>query len=110
MDIGFTFDSHMNFDEHIKNICRVAFYHIKNIAKIRKFFSYDTVKTLMHGFVTSRIDSCNALLFGLPNLLIQRLQYVLNSAARVIARSRKFDHITVTDRITLVASRAEDNI
>ena len=84
----------MNFDEHIKNICRVAFYHIRNIAKIRKFLSCDTVKTLMHAFVTSQIDSCNALLFGLPNFLIQRLQYVLNSAARVIARCRKFDHIT----------------
>ena len=33
-------------------------------------------------------------MFGLPNFLIQRLQYVLNSAARVIARSRKFGHIT----------------
>ena len=32
-------------------------------------------------------------MFGLPNFL-QRLQYVLNSAPRVIARSRKFDHIT----------------
>ena len=48
----------------------------------------------MHAFVTSQIDSCNALLFGLPNFLIQRLQYVLNSPAQVIARSRKFDHIT----------------
>ena len=57
--------------------------------------SYDTAKILMHAFVTSRIDSCNALLFGLPNFLIQRLQYVLNSAARVIARSWKFDHITL---------------
>ena len=94
MNIGVIFDRHMNFDEHIKNICRVAFYHIRNIAKIGKFFSYDTVKTLMHAFVTYRIDSCNALLFGLSNFLIQRLQYVLNSAARVIARSRKFDHIS----------------
>ena len=48
----------------------------------------------MHAFVTSRIDSSNALLFGLPNFLIQRLQYVFNSTARVIARYRKFDHIT----------------
>ena len=77
MNIGVTLDNHMNFGEHIKNICRVAFYHIRNIAKIRKFLSYDTAKTLMHAFVTSRIDSCNALLFGLPNFLIQRLQYVL---------------------------------
>ena len=54
----------------------------------------------------------HALLFGLPNLLIQRLpEYVLNSAARVIARSRKFDRITpLPDRITLVTCRVEDNI
>jgi len=65
-----------------------------NIAKLRKFLSYDTAKILMHAFVTSRIDSCNALLFGLPSFLIQRLQQVLNSAARVIARSWKFDRIT----------------
>ena len=48
----------------------------------------------MHALVTSRIGSSNALLFGLPNFFIQHLQYVLNSAARVIARSWKFDHIT----------------
>ena len=48
-------------------------------------------------FVTSRIDSCNSLLYGLPSYLIQRLQYVeyvLNSTARLISRSRKADHIT----------------
>ena len=72
----------------------MAFYYIRNIAKFRKFLSYDTAKILMHAFVTSQIDSCNALLIGLPNFLIQRLQYVLNPAARVIARSQKFDHIT----------------
>jgi len=84
----------MNFEEYINNICRVAFCHIKNIAKIRKFLSYDTAKTLMHCFVTSRIESCNSLLYGLFNYLIQRLQYVVNYAARVIARSRRFDHVT----------------
>lgn len=32
MNIGVIFDSRMNFDEHIKDICRVGFYHSKNIA------------------------------------------------------------------------------
>ena len=76
MNTGVIFDSHMNFDEHVKNICTVAFYYIRKIAKIRTFLSYDTVKTLMHAFVTSRIDSRNALLFDLPDVLIQRLRYV----------------------------------
>ena len=69
MNIGVTFESYMIFDEHIKNICRITFYYIRSITKIRKFLSYDTSKILMHVFVTRRIDSCNALLFGLPNFV-----------------------------------------
>jgi hypothetical protein len=30
----------------------------------------------------------------LPNYLIDKLQYVLNSAARLITMTRKFDHVT----------------
>ena len=93
-NIGVIFDSKLNFEKHVNDICKVAFYHIRNIAKIRKFLSYDTTKTLMHAFVTSRIDCCNALLYGLPNYLIQRLQYVLNSAARVVSLSRRAEHVT----------------
>lgn len=68
-------NTHMNFDEHIKNICREAFYRIMNIAKVRKIFSNDTVKTFMHAFVTSRIDSyvhfclvCLTFLFSVYNM------------------------------------------
>ena len=58
------------------------------------YLSTESIKTLVHAFVTSRIDNCNALLYGLPSYLIQRLQYVLNSTARLISLSRKADHIT----------------
>lgn len=83
---------HVNFDEHIKNICRVAFYCIMNIAKKRKLLSNNAVKTFMHACYFSDWFIC-ALLFGLPNFLIQCLQYVL-TAARVIARSQRCDYIT----------------
>ena len=41
-----------------------------------------------------KLDSCNVLLYGLPKNKIQRLQYVLNSAARLVTLSRKHDHIS----------------
>ena len=44
--------------------------------------------------VTSRLDHCKALLYGLPDFLIQRLQYVINAAAKRITCKRKFDHVT----------------
>ena len=40
------------------------------------------------------MNSCNSLLYGLPQHLISRLQSIQNTAARVVTRTRKFDHIT----------------
>ena len=37
---------------------------------------------------------CNSLLYGLPNNTMQRLQRVRNCAARIITRTKKYDHIT----------------
>ncbi len=44
--------------------------------------------------MTSRLDYGNALLYGLPHTVMQRLQRVQNCAARLITRTRKYEHIT----------------
>ncbi|KAI5609609.1 hypothetical protein C0J50_9447, partial [Silurus asotus] len=49
---------------------------------------------LVHAFVTSRLDYCNALLSGCSCKCTNKLQLVQNAAARVLTRSRKHDHIT----------------
>ncbi len=49
---------------------------------------------LVHAFMTSRLDYCNALLGGCPASSINKLQIVQNAAARVLTRSRKYDYIT----------------
>ena len=54
----------------------------------------ETVRTLVHAFVTSKLDNYNALLYGLRKYKIQRLQYALNSTARLVTLSRKHDHIS----------------
>ena len=54
----------------------------------------ETAKTLVRDFVTSKLDNCNALLYGLPKYKIQRLQHVLICAARPVTLSRKHDHIS----------------
>jgi len=37
------------------------------------------VATLVHAFVTSRIDYCNGLLAGVPKAVTDKLQRVMNS-------------------------------
>ena len=93
-NIGVTFDRHMSLDQHVTNICKTCFFHLRKIAKIRDYLSTADTETLVHSLITSKLDSCNSLLYGLPKLMIDRLQNVQNSAARLIARRRKIDHIT----------------
>ena len=87
-------DGTLTFHKQITETCKSAFYSIRNIYKIRKFLNLDTAKILVHAFVTSELDHCNSLLYGLPKYEIQRLQHALNSATRLITLSHKFDHIT----------------
>jgi len=49
---------------------------------------------VIHAYVTSKIDSNNALLSGLPTCLLHKLQLVQNAAARVVTRNKKGDHVT----------------
>ena len=72
-------------------MCKSAFHSIRSIARIRKFLSMESAKTLVHAFVTSKLVNCNAFLYGLLKYQIQRLQYML---ARLVTLSRKNDHIS----------------
>ncbi|XP_068507191.1 uncharacterized protein [Syngnathus scovelli] len=87
------FDQMLSFQKHIKNITRIAFFHLRNIAKIRPILSTGDAETIIHAFITSRLDYCDALFSGVPKSSIKRLQLVQN-AARVLSRTRKCYHIT----------------
>ena len=93
-NIGVIFDSHVNLEKHVMNTCKTAFYHLQNIAKIRNCLSQDNAETLVHAFISSKLDFCNALLYGLPQSVIDRLQYVQNCAARLVNKTRSSEHTT----------------
>lgn len=47
---------------------------LRNISKVGKFLTPDDIKNrCIHAFVTSKVDFCNALLYGLPKYQHQRL-------------------------------------
>ncbi len=68
--------------------------HLGNIAKLQNMLSVSDAEKLVHAFMTSRLDYCNALLGGCPASSINKLQMLQNAAARVLTRSIKYDHIT----------------
>ena len=79
---------------HITKLCCAAFHHLHNIRRIRKYLSQDVAETLIHSFITSRVDYCNDLLHGLPAYQLQKLQRVQNAAARLFFVEHKYCHIT----------------
>ncbi len=93
-NLGMLFDSNLSFDSHVSSICKTAFFHLKNISKLRPMLSMSYAEILIHVFMTSRLDYCNALLGGCSARLINKLQMVQNAAARVLTRTRRYDHIS----------------
>ena len=93
-DLGVLLDQHMTREDHVRQVCKSAMFHLCSIANIRRFLTTDAAKSLMHSLVTSRLDYCNSVLVGLPKALLQKMQRVQNTAARVVTRTHKYDHIT----------------
>ena len=90
-DLGFVMDDHLSMASQLSNICRSAYYHISRIAKIRHSLTISVCKSLIHGLVTSRLDYGNAMLFGIADRLLHRLEMVQRSAARVVMQIRRGD-------------------
>ncbi|XDV31632.1 hypothetical protein PO909_002599 [Leuciscus waleckii] len=93
-NLGVIFDNNFSFEPHIKQITRTAFFHLKNIARLRPSLSFSAAETLIHAFITSRIDYCNSILYGTTLKSLNKLQYIQNSAARLLTHTRTRDHIT----------------
>ena len=72
-NIGVPFDNHFLFNDHIASICKSSFYHLRNISYIRKYLSSTTTEILVHAFVSSKLDYCNSLLYGLPNYQVKKV-------------------------------------
>jgi hypothetical protein len=60
---------------------------------VRDSLTRDAAEKLIHPFITSRLDSCNSLLYNLPDTLISKLQKVQNHAARIVTKTSKFTNI-----------------
>ena len=90
----FNLDNHLTLTQHIRNTCRSASWGISKIGRIRKYLDKSSTERLVHAFVTSQLDYCNSLLAGLPYSHIAPLQRIQNTAARLITRTKKSEHIT----------------
>ena len=92
-NLGVMLDESLGMNSRINQICKASLYHIHNIRRISKYLSKECRQSLVHAYVSSRLDYCNSILYGLPKYQLSKLQRIQNMAARLITDTLKFDHI-----------------
>ncbi len=87
-------DAHATIEAHVNNICKAAFSQLHSISKLRRCIDQSSLETIVHAFITSRLDYCNVLLCGLPGALVNKLQRVQNVTVRILTGTPRHASIT----------------
>ena len=93
-NLGIIFDREISFNYQINQLCRTSFFLLRNLFKIRKYLTDEATSKVVHAFVTTKLEYCNHLYFGLPKYQVNKMQRVQNTAARLVTRLSKHDHVT----------------
>ena len=86
-NLGVIFDSRMSSKQHISELRQSSFFHLRLFKSVKTFIPrHKTLETLVHTFITSRVDWC-----GLPNTTIIKLQTVNNTCVKFLTGGKKYD-------------------
>ena len=80
--IGLFSDNYILY-RHVAALRRSCLFQLRQLRMVRSSLTSEVAKTLVHAFVSSRLDYCNSLLYEIsdgPGLLT-KLQTVQNAAA-----------------------------
>ena len=99
--LGVILDTELSFGPHVNQLVSRCFYQLRRIKSSVRALPTEAAKTVVNSFVVSRIDYCNSLLADAPQYQLDRLQAVMNTAARLIYGVGKFDRIQhlISDRL-----------
>ena len=81
-NFGVALDSSLSFRSHIDSIVKTCNFRIHNLYIIKDFVNRKNLVTLVHPLIISKVDYCNSLFIGLPNVILKKVQSDLNRAAR----------------------------
>ena len=82
---------HLTFDQHVTSVSGQCFYQLRQLRLVRQSLYIESTTTLIRASVSSRVDYCCSLLIGSPRSVTDKLQRVLNAAARVITNTKKYE-------------------
>lgn len=93
-NLGVILDPGLCFDQQIDSVVKLSFFQLRLLSKVKPFLSRNDLEMAIHAFISSRLDYCNSLYFGIKQSSLSRLQLVQNVAARLLTNTSRYSHIT----------------
>ena len=93
-DLGVYIDADVTMRTQVTNTVRACFAALRQIRSVRRSLPQHALLTLIQTLVITKLDQCNSVLVGASGYLLDRLQSVLNAAARLVYSRRSSEHIT----------------
>ena len=81
--LGVQIDAGLMMDRQVTAICIFCNYHIRALRHIRRHLPSDVANIVAFSPVGSRLDYCNALLYGISQSNMTKLQRIQNTVARI---------------------------
>jgi hypothetical protein len=93
-DLGIFIDSDLSMKTHISKTISACFTILRWIRSIRRSVTRPVLQSLVVSLTLTRLDYGCTSLAGLPTWQLDRLQSVLNAAARLIHSARRSEHVS----------------
>jgi hypothetical protein len=96
-DLGVYLDAAVTMRTHVTatvRSCFAALRVLRQILSLRRSLPRHALLTLIRALVVSKVDYCSSVLASVSGHLLDRLQSVLNAAARLVFSARRSEHIT----------------
>jgi Reverse transcriptase (RNA-dependent DNA polymerase) len=93
-DLGTYIDSDLTMRTHVSRTVSACFASLRQIRSIRRSVTRPVLKSLVAALTLTRLDYCCSTLAGLPARQLNRLQSVLNAAARLVYSARRTEHVS----------------
>ena len=85
-------DQNFTFRSHILTVCSSCFYHMRDLWCIHRYLDLDSAKLLATALVSSRLDYCYSLLYGVADTALARLQHFQNRLTLLVTMSLLCTH------------------
>jgi hypothetical protein len=93
-NLGVMIDCNLKFGIHVDAVTRRAYANLRCIHRLKSSLNRQQTSILVHALVLSQIDTFPAVLFGVDDIQIKKLQRVLKASFRLTFNLKKMEKVS----------------